>query len=389
MEPLFYVGSKVIQTIEQKGYEAYFVGGAVRDFLLQRTINDIDIATSAPVELVEQFFDVTVPVGKEHGTIIVLFEDHSFEVTTFRTSSSNYPSLEEDLLKRDFTINAMAMNGKMELIDPFSFRKDLENKRIRAVANGMERFIEDPLRILRACRFSSQLNFMIEAETIEAMKSCRSLIEGVAIERTVVEFEKLIRASSFSRGVEYLLSTGLLPHISFLENKEEALNTLATLNLDALISLEEVWAAFLYVDNSERDYLSFLKELKKSKQFVHQVVRLLEALKRIEIYGWSKLLLYSYGLESSLKLGRILSVLNPRDLHLLTEQKIYSMYNHLPIKSRRDLNVNGKILVRLFQKIQGPWIEKLLIEVEEAVLEQKIQNDQNEILAWLMKERDF
>ncbi|MFV8828344.1 CCA tRNA nucleotidyltransferase [Alkalihalobacterium sp. APHAB7] len=389
MEPLFLIGSKVIHKIKQQGDEAYFVGGAVRDFLLQRPVHDIDITTSAPVERIEELFEVTIPLGKEHGTIIVRLEEQSFEVTTYRSVSDGRSTLAEDLQKRDFTINAMAMNEKMELIDPYNFYNDLENRLIRAVENGVERFVEDPLRMLRACRFSSQLNFEIEKETFDAITKCRGLTERTAIERAVTEFEKLVKARTFSRGLHYMLSSGLTQHISFLKGKEKALEDLAAMKLEILLSLEEVWAAFLYVDQTEQDLISYLKALKKSKQFVHQVVRLQEALNTYRNNGWTNGLIYKIGLENSLKLGRLLYTLHPEENHVHTEQSLMKWHNNLPIKSRRDLNLNGQLLVQAFQKEQGAWIERLLVKVEKAVLAQKVANNTREMIAWLMKERDI
>ncbi|MEB1806815.1 MAG: CCA tRNA nucleotidyltransferase [Bacillaceae bacterium] len=389
MEPLFLIGSKVIQTIKQQGYEAYFVGGAVRDFLLQRPVHDIDITTSAPAERIEQLFEVTVPLGKEHGTIIVRMEEQSFEVTTFRSVSDGRNTLLEDLQKRDFTINAMAMNENMELIDPYDFCRDLENQLIRAVENGTERFVEDPLRMLRACRFSSQLNFEIEKKTLDAIIECRSLIEKAAVERVITEFDKLVKARSYSRGLHYLLSLGLTQHLSFLKGKEQALEDLAAMQLQNLCSLEEVWAAFLYVDQTEQELLNYLKAVKKSKSFVQQVIRLLGALNTYENSGWSNELLYEIGLENSLKLGRLLFTLQPEENHIHNEQTLIRWHNELPIKSRRDLNLNGQLLVQSFQKEQGAWIEHLLVKAEKAVLARTVANDPKELIAWLMKEREF
>lgn len=164
MEQVFIKALPVLNTLIEAGHQAYFVGGAVRDSYMKRAIGDVDIATDAAPNEVERLFKRTVDVGKEHGTIIVLWEDETYEVTTFRTESDYQDyrrpsevhfitSLEEDLKRRDFTINAMAMKTDGELIDYFGGRQDIDHQLIRTVGKPEDRFQEDALRMLRAIRF--------------------------------------------------------------------------------------------------------------------------------------------------------------------------------------------------------------------------------------------
>ncbi|WP_209122620.1 CCA tRNA nucleotidyltransferase [Alkalihalobacillus sp. BA299] len=388
MEPAFVIGSKIIGKLKQAGYEAYFVGGAVRDVLLHRPIHDVDITTSASVEIIEHLFKTTVPLGRDHGTVVVCLEDHSFEVTTYRSGHEKAISLLDDLQKRDFTMNAIAMTEDWTVVDPFHFRSDLDRKLICAVGNGMDRFTEDPLRMLRACRFSSQLNFQIETNTLQSIVQCRGQIENVAVERIVSEFEKLLTATFFTLGLNYLLKTGLASYISIFENKEEVLKNLVALKLDRLQSVEEVWTAFLFVDRNESDHMMFLKCLRKSKKILAYVHLLYIGLKRYKTEGFSNKLIYDLGLDNSLKLRRLIYVLIHSDpLH--SEQELYSRYAELPIKSRHDLKINGHTLIQVFHKKQGPWINELLEKVEQAVLALEVQNDHREILAWLNEREGF
>src|SRR5690625_1201737 len=183
----------VLSIIEQNGYETYFVGGCVRDFLLNRPIKDIDIATAALPEELMDIFDSVIPVGIEHGTVIVRFNQVSYEVTTFRHegiyTDQRRPDdvtfirhIEEDLQRRDFTINALAMDRHGEIKDLFSGREDLDKQLIRSVGNAAERFMEDPLRMLRGVRFTSQLGFRRSEEHTSELQSrghlvCRLLLE--------------------------------------------------------------------------------------------------------------------------------------------------------------------------------------------------------------------
>ena len=175
----FQIPSKVetiINILETAGCEAYAGGGCVRDTLLGRTPNDWDITTSARPEQVKELFHRTVDTGLAHGTVTVLMDKEGFEVTTYRVDGEyedgRHPkevtftaSLEEDLKRRDFTINAMAYNHRKGLVDLFDGQKDLEGKVIRCVGDPLERFTEDALRIMRAVRFSAQLGFSIEEES--------------------------------------------------------------------------------------------------------------------------------------------------------------------------------------------------------------------------------
>ena len=182
----------VLDIFEKNGFEAYFVGGSVRDALLHKPINDIDIATSAFPEEVKSIFKKTIDVGIQHGTVVVLFQNEPYEVTTFRTESGYQDyrrpdqvtfvrSLEEDLKRRDFTINAFAMDQKGIIKDFFQGLQDLEKKIIRAVGDPYERFHEDALRIMRAIRFQSQLNFDIEEQTFQAVVESASLLSTAAL----------------------------------------------------------------------------------------------------------------------------------------------------------------------------------------------------------------
>ncbi len=201
-----YIPSKaaeIIRELAANGFEAYAVGGCVRDSILGREPEDWDITTSARPEQVKQIFSRTVDTGIEHGTVTVLMDKDAFEVTTYRVDGEyedhRHPkevtftaSLEEDLKRRDFTINAMAYNPETGLVDIFHGMEDLERKVIRCVGNPGERFDEDALRILRAIRFSAQLGFSIDEATKAAMSERVEALREVSAERIRVELVKLL-----------------------------------------------------------------------------------------------------------------------------------------------------------------------------------------------------
>lgn len=197
----------IIQTLQEHGYEAYAVGGCVRDSLLGREPGDWDITTSASPEETKKLFARTVDTGIEHGTVTVLLGKEGFEVTTYRIDGkyedSRHPTeviftrnLREDLLRRDFTINAMAYNDTEGIVDIFGGMDDLKRKIIRCVGNARERFGEDALRIMRGVRFAAQLGFSLEKETKEAMTELAPTLEKISAERIQTELVKLLVSDS-------------------------------------------------------------------------------------------------------------------------------------------------------------------------------------------------
>lgn len=201
---------ELINILHSNGYEAFLCGGAVRDSILKRPIHDYDITTSAtPDEMMEIFKDKRIiETGLQHGTITIVIDGEPYEVTTYRIdgnySDSRRPdsvtftqNLKEDLKRRDFTINAMAYNDEVGLVDPFNGMEDIEHYKIRCVGRAEDRFSEDALRILRAIRFASQLGFVLEPDTDWNISKMYKNLENISIERINSEFCKIAASSDF------------------------------------------------------------------------------------------------------------------------------------------------------------------------------------------------
>ncbi len=213
---------KFATIFKNNNFSLFLVGGAVRDALLEQEQFDYDFTTDATPEQVMSIFKKVIPVGIEHGTVLVLFGNSEYEVTTFRTegkysdnrrpdSVSFVNTIDEDLKRRDFTINAIAYNiYEKKFIDLFNGAGDIQSKIIRAIGNPAERFQEDALRMLRACRFASKLEFTIENETLEAIKSHCELIKNISSERIRDELIKLMGTKKPSIGLEIMRITGLM-----------------------------------------------------------------------------------------------------------------------------------------------------------------------------------
>lgn len=213
----------ILRRLTDNGYEAYIVGGCIRDILLKKQPKDWDVATSAlPDEVMRIFSDRTVVnTGEKFGTVTVVGDDGKVEVTTFRSegtySDGRHPdwvsfgdNIEDDLSRRDFTINSMAWNPVKGMIDPFNGVGDLNNGIIRAVGNPLHRFSEDGLRMMRAVRFASTLDFTIDDETMAAIKKLAGNIENISMERIREEFFKIIEGQHPAYGMNLLLDTGLM-----------------------------------------------------------------------------------------------------------------------------------------------------------------------------------
>lgn len=209
----------IIDTIMAAGYEAYAVGGCIRDSILGREPNDWDITTSATPEQVKALFRRTIDTGIQHGTVTVMLDKEGFEVTTYRIDGEYEdsrhpkeviftPDLVEDLKRRDFTINAMAYNEEAGLVDVFDGMGDIERGIIRCVGDPMERFTEDALRILRAIRFSAQLGYGIEENTKAAITKLAPNLRNISAERIQVELTKLL-VSPHPDYMEIVYETGV------------------------------------------------------------------------------------------------------------------------------------------------------------------------------------
>lgn len=194
---------EILKYFEEKGFEAFIVGGCVRDYIMGIQPSDYDIATNATPDEVMTIFDKVIPTGLKHGTVTVFYDKILYEVTTYRRetgySDARRPdevtfvsTIEEDLSRRDFTVNAMAYNEQRGLVDHFNGRRDIANKKIVCVGDPVERLSEDGLRILRALRFAACLDFEIEKNTEDALYALKKNLKAVAQERSLVELTKLL-----------------------------------------------------------------------------------------------------------------------------------------------------------------------------------------------------
>lgn len=246
---------RIIDTLQEHGYEAYAVGGCVRDSILGRVPDDWDITTSATPLETKALFARTFDTGIEHGTVTVLLDKDAFEVTTYRVDGkyedSRHPSevtftrnLREDLLRRDFTINAMAYNDKEGLVDIFGGMDDIQTGTIRCVGNASERFGEDALRILRAVRFAAQLGFSIDEDTKKGIVELAPTLENISAERIQVELNKMLVSSNpgmIRAAYQLGITKVILPELdALMETTQETPHHMYTVGEHTLKALEYV-----------------------------------------------------------------------------------------------------------------------------------------------------
>ncbi|WP_414838437.1 CCA tRNA nucleotidyltransferase [Carnobacterium sp. TMP28] len=397
---LFTKALPIITEIKKAGYEAYFVGGCVRDALLNKEINDVDLATSAFPAEIKAIFSKTIDVGIEHGTVMVLRNDETYEVTTFRTESTYQDfrrpdqvvfvrSLKEDLKRRDFTVNALAMTEDGEIIDYFDGVNDLTNGLIKAVGSPKERFFEDALRMMRGVRFVSQLDFNMDSETKKAIFLHRALLAKIAVERIQVEFMKLLLGEGRQKGLNLFIESALYSYCPGLAEYQKELLYFASLKNDQnhkLPSPVAAWTLLLFtLEKHEEDVDSFLRAWKCSKKMIQQVKIALKALTLRVKQPLDPLLLYQSGYAIILEVEELLLFLDkPADLTRLEE-----LLNQLPIKDKKEMTVSGFDLVAYFNKSPGKWLGEALDKIEIAIVLGDVANEKEVILSWLSEANEI
>lgn len=390
---LFEQARPILEQIQDNGFEAYYVGGSVRDYVMGRNIHDIDITTSAPPDEIESIFSHTIPVGKEHGTINVVFNDENYEVTTFRAEEDyvdhRRPSgvtfvrdLYEDLQRRDFTMNAIAMDTAYKLYDYFDGQQDINNRIIRTVGIAEERFQEDALRMIRCLRFQSQLSFDIAMETFEAMRTQMADIKFLSIERIVIELTKLMRGINVEESFNHLKSLKAFNYMPYFEQLDmNQINVTEPIDLELLIAIVSV----------KFDINYSLKPLKLSNRQVkdiNQYIQIMNALPSIITKEQLKMFVYDYDTNLIKNVMVAADVLKANDIQgheplIVNLQTIDETLHRLPMHNRKDMMVNGGVLMAHLNAKSGPWLKDVLRQIEIAIVTGKVSNEETEILKWV------
>ena len=376
----------VLERINQAGFEVYFVGGCVRDMLLQRPLHDVDLATSAYPQEIKQIFPQTIDTGIEHGTVTVIYQKKAYEITTFRTESGYQDyrrpdkvefvrSLKEDLKRRDFTINALAMNAQGEIIDLFAGIADLQQRQIRAVGVAADRFHEDALRMLRAVRFQAQLNFTIEKQTLAGIKTNAALLSHIATERIREEFIKLMEGSNRQAGLISLYQTQLYRFCPGLATYD--FPKILQFAAGQIADEATVWSFLAYLGQLKRAQVRpFLRQWKVANNNIKLVQAAIELLDNYQGSNWQ---LYIAGQAATATAAQVLRLTRQQEL---AEQMI-EKYQDLPLKSPHQLAINGQQIMQVLNLSPGPQIGQYLKQIQQAIVAGQLVNDYQTIVNYL------
>lgn len=356
-----------LNKIEDNGYNAYIVGGFVRDYLLGIESYDIDITTNAtPKDIKNIFSNVSIKKGKfedsNYGSVRVVYKNVLFEVTTFRIEldylDNRHPSsifyindLETDLTRRDFTINAICMDKNGKIIDPLEGRKELKKKIIKTISSSEKSFKEDALRILRAIRFSVTLEFKLDKDIIEAISKTKQYLKNISYERKKIELDKIFASPHAKEGIELI-------------KKLDLVDSLELTNLDRINDYTDLIGIWSMINSHCYKFTKHEKELIKK---VNQVYNL----DNLDPY-----ILYKYGLYVN-----ILAGINKN----ISKKVIAEKYNKLPIKSKKDIDINAIDICNILNKEPNEFLNDIYVSIEKEILNNNLENNKKNIIKYIKK----
>lgn len=384
----FVAAQPVLQRLEAAGFEAYFVGGAVRDMLLQKPIHDVDIASAAFPEEVKKQFDKTVDTGIQHGTVMVLDHGLGYEITTFRTESTYTDfrrpdtvtfvrSLSEDLQRRDFTINALAMTYDGEIVDLFDGLADLSAGVIRAVGEAEVRFTEDALRMMRALRFSAQLGFQIAPDTRAALQRLAPNLAKIAVERIRVEFEKLLMGQQAAASLAMAIEDGVVTYLPGQLDQWQFDAIMTDLEAQQPATIPVVWAHLLTRSTlNESEMTTFMRTWKTSRDLIKMATAVVPVARHIARRDlWTLYQIYDYRDV----LMHVLRLIRTDDAVIADVDATFAA---LPIHHTRELRVAGGQLIAEQIVQPGPQMGRILKQIERAVVTGQVANQPAALLAY-------
>lgn len=351
----------VLKKIEDFGFSAYLVGGCVRDYCMKRESSDIDICTNAkPKDLVNIFEDAILPKEK-YGAVTIYYKNVRYEITTFRKElkyENRRPveieyidDLNLDLQRRDFTVNALAMDSNGNIIDLFNGIKDIKSKVIRSLGDANLKFKEDPLRILRAIRFATVLNFKMDTNILSSICDNAYLLKEISYDRKKVELVKIFSSSNAKYGIRLLKSLNVDKYLDFRLDK-----------LRITSDVIGIWA--------QLDVCDVYPFSKIEKDMLNDIIKIVNN-KSIGKYE-----IYKYGLYKTCIAAEILGI---------NKKVIVNMDRKLPIRSRKDIDFSTYDAKKLLDIKEGKWIKDLFDDLEIKILNKKLKNKKDNIKEYILK----
>ena len=358
---MYEIALKLLEKINSYGYKAYIIGGFPRDLYLKRSSNDVDICTDAtPMEL-HKIFSEIITTNSEYGSVIILFENIKFEITTFRKELSykdnRHPdkieyvdSLEDDIIRRDFTINTLAIDKDGKQIDLLNAKADLDNKIIRMVGNPRKKLKEDALRILRAIRFATILNFQLDPKLKYYIKRYGHFLRKISKDSKKSELDIIFSNSNKEYGIKLILELKLAGHLG--------INKLKTIKItpSMIVTWSELDALNKYNFNSiERESIRKINEV-KTKNILDKHV------------------LYEYGLYICTMAAELKGV----DKKVLNEY-----FSKLPIRSKLDIKLSPTEICKTLNKEAGSFLKPIISDLEYQIIDGKVKNTKEDITKYI------
>lgn len=386
---IFVKAMPVLRTLEDAGFEAYFVGGSVRDVLLHRHVHDVDITTSAYPEEVKELFDKSIDTGIKHGTVTVLYDGESYEITTFRTESGYQDfrrpdhvtfvqNLDEDLKRRDFTINALAMDMHGDIVDLFNGIEDLKNHIIRAVGNPEKRFHEDALRMMRAVRFMSQLEFKLEEKTEQAIKDNHELLKKISVERIREEFVKMGLGPFSRQAFQIFLDTQLSEDVPDFAGKKNLLQVYPQLKFSPTVETS-LWAVIIILLKVPNENIGkFMRDWKNSNAMTEKVEQIIKMFDLIADHVPTDYELFEAGEDIIINTIDVADILGQP----VSSEALVDRYLALPIKTPSELAVDGRFLIKRGMR-PGAQLGRTLNQIRKKVVACEIENSEEAIEQYL------
>lgn len=386
---IFVKAMPVLRTLEDAGFEAYFVGGSVRDVLLHRHVHDVDITTSAYPEEVKELFDKSIDTGIKHGTVTVLYGGESYEITTFRTESGYQDfrrpdhvtfvqNLDEDLKRRDFTINALAMDMHGDIVDLFNGIEDLKNHIIRAVGNPEKRFHEDALRMMRAVRFMSQLEFKLEEKTEQAIKDNHELLKKISVERIREEFVKMGLGPFSRQAFQIFLDTQLSEDVPDFAGKKDLLQVYPQLKFSPTMETS-LWAVIIILLKVSNENIGkFMRDWKNSNAMTEKVEQIIKMFDLIADHVPTDYELFEAGEDIVINTIDVADILGQP----VSSEALVDRYLALPIKTPSELAVDGRFLIKRGMR-PGAQLGRTLNQIRKKVVACEIENSEEAIEQYL------
>lgn len=362
---MYHAAIEILKKINEAGFKAYVVGGYARDLYLNRHSIDVDICTEAtPKELKEIFGDIMLP-NIQYGSVTIIHKKIRFEITTFRKDlkyeNNRLPvkvkyihSLVDDLQRRDFTINTLCLDADGEILDFLNAKKDLDNKVIKMVGSPKKKLKEDSLRILRAIRFATILNFSLDNELKKYIRQYGYLLRKLSYYRKKEELEKIFTSPNAKYGIELLKDLDLVEHLE-LKNIDNLVLTPSLIAIWAQLGVSDIYS----FSNHEKDTINSINEL-INKDILNN-------------YN-----LYHYGLYITSLVGEIKHI--PKKI-------ITKKYDDLPIKSISDIMINGKDISIILERKPDKYLKNALNMIEVNILNGTLSNNYDDLKKFVVKNK--